>query len=491
MPMDMTAGAAQADDPAPQFDSTLERIVQTRQRNAEMRQAVRHDIERPPGPKKREVWRAVMRGEVPSVEFLSRFTQYRPMAYVRMPRGDLYFLNDPELIWEVFVTADVVKGFGLQMARAIVGDGILTSEGDKHRSRRAMVQPAFTGRQIAGYGEDMMAAIRDADERWSAQYDAGDSLVMLLDDMTKLTLDIVGRTLFGLDLAVVSGELGPDLAAAFAVFNTTLNPKWELLSRYPSGPRRHLTESVDRMDSVVGGIIRDKRAALAAGAVETDMMSTLIQATDPETGLGLSDNEVRDEAMTLLLAGHETTTMLLSWTWLFLFSHPQWKDWVAQEWDETEELSLAAVSQMPRTRAVLAESLRLRPPAWVTDRITVEDTIVGDFVIPRGESIVASQYMMHRDDRYWNDSEEFRPDRWIDDNGAYTEKIVPRGVYFPFGFAARKCIGDRFALAEAALSLAYLGRRWHVIPLDPSAVEPRPSVTLRPSTNLPARLRRR
>lgn len=485
----MTAGSAQADDP--HFDSTLERIVETRHRNSQMRQPTRHDIERPPGPQQREVWRAVMRGEVPSVGFLSRFTPYRPLAYVRMPRGDLYFLNDPDLIWDVFVNADIVKGFGLQMARAVVGDGILTSEGDKHRSHRAMVQPAFTGRQIAGYGDDMMAAIRDADERWSAQYDAGDSHVMLLDDMTKLTLDIVGRTLFGLDLASVSDELGPDLAAALAVFNTTLNPKWELLSRYPSRPRRQLTEAVDRMDAVVGGIIADKRAALAAGAVETDMMSTLIRATDPETGLGLSDNEVRDEAMTLLLAGHETTTMLMSWTWLFLFANPKWKDWVAQEWDAADELSIAAVSKMPRTRAVLAESLRLRPPAWVVDRITVEDTVVGDFVIPKGESILASQYMMHRDDRYWTDPEDFRPDRWIDDSGAYTEKIVPRGVYFPFGFAARKCIGDRFALAEAALALAYLGKRWHIIPLDPSAVRATPSVTLRPSTNLPTRLRRR
>ncbi len=491
LPVDRPAESPDAGDPEPHFDSTLHRIVDTRRRNAALRQPQRDDIERPGGPRQRDIWRAVTRGEVPSVHFLSRFTEYRPMAYVRMPRGDLYFLNDPDLIWDVFVNADVAKGYGLQMARSVVGDGILTSEGEKHRSRRAMVQPAFTGRQIAGYGDDMMSAIRDTDDRWSAQYDAGDSHILLLDDMTKLTLDIVGRTLFGLELAEVSGQLGPDLADALTVFGTTMNPKWELLSRYPSRPRRQLTGAVDRMDDVVAGIIRDKRAALAAGASSADMMTSLISATDPATGLGLTDNEVRDEAMTLLLAGHETTTMLLNWTWLFLFQNPHWKEWVAQEWDAADELSMAAVAHLPRTRAVLAESLRLRPPAWVVDRITLQDIVVGDFVIPMGESIVASQYWMHRDERYWPDPDEFRPDRWIDASGEFTEKIVPRGVYFPFGFAARKCIGDRFALAEAALALAYLGRRWHVIPLEPSTIEPFPSVTLRPSTNVPARLRRR
>lgn len=489
-PIEAPSGAPGAGDP-PTFDTTLDRIVDSRQRNSALQQPFRRDIERPDGPPQGEVWRAVMRGEVPSVAFLERFVGYRPLAYVRMPRGDLYFLNDPELIWEVFVNADVVKGFGLQMARAVVGDGILTSEGDKHRTHRTMVQPAFTGRQIAGYGHDMLAAVRDADERWSQQYDAGDSQIMLLDDMTRLTLDIVGRTLFGMDLAEVSDEIGPDLAAALSVFGVTVNPKWMVLSRYPSRPRRQLTGSVDRMDAVVAGMIRDKRAEVAAGVAGADMMSTLIRATDPETGMGLTDNEVRDEAMTLLLAGHETTTMLLTWTWLFLFQHPEWKDWAAQEWDATDELSIAGLTKMPRTRAVLAESLRLRPPAWVVDRIATQDTVVGDYVVPMGESFLASQYTMHRDERYWPEPLRFRPDRWIDDSGDFTEKIVPRGVYFPFGFAARKCIGDRFALAEAALALAHLGRRWHVIPLDPSGITPDPSVTLRPSTNVPAVLRRR
>ena len=487
----VTAPTATDPEAVPTFDSTLDRIKDMRQRTSAMRQPVRSDIERPPGPRRRDVWRSVFRGEVPSIEFLRHFTPFEPMAYVRMPRGDTYFLNDPELIWDVFVNADVVKGFGLQQARAVVGDGILTSEGGKHRSHRAMVQPAFTGRQISGYGDDMIAAIHDLDERWGTLSDAGDTRIQLVDEMTRLTLDIVGRTLFGIDLAAVSDELGPALAEALEVFNATLNPKWELLSRYPSGPRRQLTTAVDRMDVVVGQMIADKRAALAAGVPSRDMMTALITATDPETGAVLTDNEIRDEAMTLMLAGHETTSMLLSWTWLLLFQNPHWKEWVAQEWDSTDELSMSAISDLPRTRAVLAEVLRLRPPAWMVDRIAVDDLVVGDYVVPRGEVVLASQYAMHRDPRFWPDAEEFRPDRWFGADGSYTEKIVPRGVYFPFGFAARKCIGDRFALAEATLALAGLGGRWHVIPLDPSGVTPQPSVTLRPSTPVPALLRRR
>ena len=474
------------------FDSTLDRISATRRSNARLRRPHRTDIDRPHGPRRKDVLRMVARGDIPSVAFVEQFSGYLPLAYVRMPRGDLYFLNDPELIWDVFVSAaDVIKGFGLQQARAVVGDGILTSEGAKHRRQRAMVQPAFTGRRIAGYGDDMLAAIAETDARWGRLSDSGAGRIELVDEMTTLTLDIVGRTLFGMDLAAVSDEVAPALAQALGVYNRTMNPRWEIQSRYPSRARRTLTTAVDQLDAVVGGMIVSKRAELAAGAPVRDMMSVLIESSDPDTGIGLTDNELRDEVMTLMLAGHETTSMLLSWTWLLLFRNPSWKRWVTEEWDASGELDVGAVAGMSRTRAVLAESLRLYPPAWVVDRISTADLVVGDHVIPEGQSILASQWTMHKDARFWPDPHGFRPDRWLDASGAYTEKIVPRGVYFPFGFAARKCIGDRFALAEAALALAELGRRWHVIPADSADVVPQPSVTLRPSTSLPAYLRRR
>lgn len=474
------------------FDSTLDRIVTTRGSNAALRRPHRGDVRRPPGPSRGEVLRMMARGDIPSVGFMEQFSHYAPLGYVRMPRNDLYFLNDPELIWEVFVTTpDVIKGFGLQQARAVVGDGILTSEGDKHRRHRAMVQPAFTGRRIAGYGQDMLAAIAATDARWGEMSDRGRGRVDLVEEMTTLTLDIVGRTLFGQDLAEVSDTVAPALDQALGVFNRTMNPRWELQSRYPSRARRTLTSAVDQLDAVVGGIIVAKRAELAAGAPVRDMMGVLIEAADPETGVGLSDNEIRDEVMTLMLAGHETTAMLLSWTWLLLFRNPSWKQWVSEEWDAAGEVDVAAVSGMPRSRAILAESLRLFPPAWVIDRVATLDLTIGEYLIPEGSAMLASQWTMHKDARFWADPHDFRPDRWLDDTGSYTEKIVPRGVYFPFGFAARKCIGDRFALAEAALALVELGRRWHVIPIDSGEVVPRPSVTLRPSTPIPAYLRRR
>ncbi len=474
------------------FASTLDRITASREANARMRRPHRRGIDRPPGPPRADIWRGIARREVPSLAFVEQFAAYQPMAYVRMPRGDLYVVNDPDVIWEVFVgDSGVIKGFGLQQARAVVGDGILTSEGDKHRRHRAMVQPAFTGRRIAGYGDDMLSAIEATDARWQQLADAGPGRMELVDEMTTLTLDIVGRTLFGTDLAAVSAEVAPALARALGVFNRTMNPQWELQSRYPSRSRRTLTESVDVLDGVVGAMIQQKRAELARGDAPHDMMSVLIEATDPQTGAGLTDNELRDEVMTLMLAGHETTSMLLSWTWLLLFRNPEWKRWVAQEWDAAPELDVAAVSHLPRTRAVLAEAMRLYPPAWVIDRLTTVDIEAGGYVIPEGEAILASQWNMHRDARFWPQVRSFRPDRWIASDGGYTEKIVPRGVYFPFGFAARKCIGDRFALTEAALALAHLGRRWHVIPVASRDVVPEPTVTLRPSTSLPSLLRRR
>lgn len=475
----------------PEFASTLDRIADSRRRSAGLRSPHRTDLDYPPGPPMSQVWRQLLRGEVPSIGFFTGMTGYGRVAHVRMPRADMFFLNDPDLIWEVFVNQPTMKGFGLQAARPIVGDGILTSEGDKHKAHRAMVQPAFTGRQIAGYGSDMQLAVADLNDRWRNRYDQGDTALSVTEEMSALTLDIVGRTLFGLDLAAVSDEIGPALSDALEVFTLTVNPKWELLSRYPSGPRRRLTRAVDQMDTVVATMIRDKRIAVAAGTPASDMMTALVTARDPETGAELTDDEIRDEALTLVLAGHETTAMLLTWTWLLLFANPRCKAWVAPEWDSVPNPSVADIPGLPRTRAVLAETLRLRPPAWVLDRIALEDLDLGSVVIPAGSVILASQYTMHRDPRFWSDAQEFRPDRWLTPDGSFTEKIAPRGAWFPFGFAARKCIGDRFALTEATLALAGLGRRWHIVPTAPGDIEPVPSVTLRPSTAVPARIRLR
>lgn len=475
----------------PEFTSTLDRIADARRRSAELRSPHRTDVSYPPGPPMSQVWRQLLRGEVQSLAFFTGLTTYGPVAHVRLPRADLYFLNDPDLIWEVFVNHSTMKGFGLQAARPIVGDGILTSEGAKHKAHRAMVQPAFTGRQILGYGADMQAAMTDLDGRWLRLHEQGETRIELAHEMSTLTLDIVGRTLFGLDLAAVSDEIGPALSDALEVFNLTMNPKWELLSRYPSRPRRTLARAVDRMDAVVATMIREKRDAVVSGTPKSDIMTALVTARDPDTGAALTDDEIRDEALTLVLAGHETTAMLLTWTWLLLFANPRWKAWVAQEWDAAPALTVSDIPALPRTRAVLAEALRLRPPAWVLDRIALADIDLGEVVIPAGSVMLASQYTMHRDSRFWSDADQFRPDRWLTPEGEYTEKIAPRGAWFPFGFAARKCIGDRFALTEAALALAGIGQKWHVIPTEPGVIEPVPSVTLRPSTTVPARIRPR
>lgn len=476
------------------FTSPLERMTTLRAEAQELRPERRSDLERPPGPTKGEIWGSVLRSEIPSLEFIEWLASYGPpLTYAPMPRGDVYLLNEPELLWDAFVTAPGVKGFGVQTLRPVVGDGILTSEGARHRRHRAMVQPAFTGRQIVGYGDAMVAAIDQLDRRWSRQYDSGNARVEIVDEMSGLTLDIVGRTLFGMDFDPIADEIGPALTETLDLFTDMVHPKWMALSRYPSRARRRLVRAVGQMDAVVGDLIDQKRSQLAAGATGgRDMMTLLMTAVDPETGAHLTDDELRDEILTLILAGHETTAMLLSWTWLLLFQNPDIKEWVAQEWDAAPaSLDVNAVKNLPRTRAVLAESLRLRPPAWLIDRVMLEQQEFAGYVVPQGAVVLGSQHTMHRDPRFWPDAPAFRPDRWIDESGEYTEKIVPRGAYFPFGFAPRRCIGDRFALAEAALTLALLGRRWHVVPLDPGSVVSSPSVTQRPSTGLPSLLRRR
>ncbi|MCB0918469.1 MAG: cytochrome P450 [Actinobacteria bacterium] len=482
--------------PAPTLTPALERIHENRRDALDRRRRYRTAEVLPPGLSTSQTLRMLLRKKVPSLEFTNAMLSVGSVGCAQFPDRVVYGLADPDLVWEVFVTraADMHKGFALRSTRPLLGDGILTSEGEAHREHRRLVQPAFTRRQIAGYADAMVRRSNELVQRWEER---DDPRIIVADEMSELTLEIVGDTILGTDFSQDAERIARPLSAVLDSFQTSMSPLWALQSRYPSRARRRIVSNVEALQQVIASHIASKQEQLDRGEDPADALATLLRARDPQTGLGMSAQQIHDEVITLAMAGHETTAMLLSWTWLALSQNRAVKDWVQEEWDrvvpQDSSLSMASMAELPRTRAVLNESLRVYPPAWAFDREPTVDLELGGYEIPAGSILVASQYWMHRDQRFWNDPSRFWPQRWLTREGEFGDKVpgVPRGAWFPFGFAGRKCIGDHFALTEATLALAIIGRRFELTPADPAAAVPMPRVTLRPRGGIPAIVSRR
>ena len=405
-------------------------------------------------------------------------------------------LNHPDYVRDVLVTRSrsFHKGIGLQRAKLLLGEGLLTSEDVHHQRQRRLIQPGFHRERIAGYGEVMT---RYAERATSAWRDGETHDV--LQDMSRLTLAIAGKALFDADVESEADAIGTALAAVLKNFNITLLPFGDRLVNWPIPHAIRFRRARARLDEVVYRLIRERRsaAALRGSPPQThadprhDVLTTLVAARDEDDGSGMSDLEIRDEVMTLLLAGHETTAVALTWTWYLLSQHPDARARLEEEVDQVCESRNPAVADLPRlvyTRAVFSESMRLFPPAYLVGRRAMEPYRVPhtDYVLPAGTVVLLSQYLLHRDSRFWNGPEEFRPGRWLD--GAEEQQ---RYAYFPFGAGPRVCIGEQFAWMEGVLVLATIARRWRLelAPGQQPALEP--IITLRPRGGMRMTLRLR
>lgn len=438
----------------------------------------------PPGPSRVQMMTDLMAGRVPAHLVFQRVSRdFQPMGAALVGPEILFVLSDPEVIREVFVGHGRVleKPRGLQLTRGLLGEGLLTSEGEVHKRHRRLVQPAFHRKHLQGYTEAMTSASDALSDRWQQWVSDGRSEVDVPEQMSKLTLTIVADALFGARVDEQAETFNDSLAAVMEWFSQAISlplPKLMMLGRRG----RAVRDAVDDLDQVIAGLIADRRAEIVAGTHREDMLGLLLEAEDEDGGPGLSDDEIRDEAMTMILAGHETTAMALTWTWRHLSMNPAAAEWLRAELDALDgPPGFEQFADLHRTRAVIAESMRLHPPAWIIGRYVTEDIEVAGQVIPRGCIVLASQYAMHRDPRFWSDPGQFRPWRWLDQDGHYSETAPgqPRAAWFPFGFGNRKCIGDQFAWFEAVLVLASLARDWHVAVRNPQAVQAEPAVTLR------------
>jgi cytochrome P450 len=386
----------------------------------------------------------------------------------------------PAEIEEVLVdhAADFRKSFGTRMLIPLLGRGLLTAEGDEWLRHRRLASPAFHRARVEGYGRTMARYAEDSVNAWR-----DGQTVDLHDEMTALTLRIVARTLFDADVTAQIEEvarLGTEIQDFYYLRFASLRfliPTW-----LPTPGNRRLGATTRRLDDVVYGMIR----ACQPGEDRGDLLSMLMLARD-EQGRGMSERQVRDEVMTLLLAGHETTALALTWAFLLLDRNPEARDRLEAELASVlgdEPASPEDVPALPHTQAVVNETLRLYPPAYVTGREAVRDTNVGGISIPKGHIILISMYTTHRDPRFFPEPDSFRPERWLDG----LEKRLPRAAFIPFGLGSRKCIGASFAMMEAALLLATIARRWR-FELAPGEIPTHPSITLRPAAAMPGRMR--
>jgi cytochrome P450 len=408
--------------------------------------------------------------------FMSRVSrEHGDIVCLRFFHIRTFLLFHPDHIEDVLVnnSKKFIKGRVLRANRHIFGNGLLTSEGNFWLRQRRMMQPAFHRSRIANYATTMTACATSLLESWKP-----DQPLDLHEAMMRLTLQVVGKTLFSADVERDAPQVGENLQVLLE-FTTdfrrlVMTPKW-----LPTKMNRQAGRAVRKLTQIIDRIIQQRRES---NEDTGDLLSMLIHAQDDD-GSRMTAQQLRDEALTLFLAGHETTASTLSWTWMLLAQHPRVEEKLHAELDSVLNGRTPTLDDLPRltyTSHVLSESMRLYPPAWAIPRLTIENHELGGYPVPKGIGIAAVPWVVHRDPRWYDSPESFVPERWEGD----LLKKIPRFAYFPFSFGPRQCIGNSFALMEATLVLATIAQQFRFRLLPNRPVVPLPSITLRPRHGL-------
>jgi cytochrome P450 len=440
---------------------------------------------RPPGPSGDPLIGFFRHFRRDPIRVLKLASQYGPVAWVRVATQEIWILNDPDLVKEVLVTqaSKFRKSRILQRAKMFLGEGLLTSEGEFHLRQRRLAQPAFHRERLMGYGEVMAKLSVAHRDRWR-----GGECRDVDADMMRLTLAIVGQTLFSADVEGAAPEVGQAMTDLVGSFNFAMLPFGNLLQRLPIPAAERLRKARAVIDAVIYKLIAERRQN---GEDRGDLLSMLLMAQDAEGGTGgMDDTQVRDEAVTLFLAGHETTANALTWAMYLLSENPEVERQLHAELDSVLGGAAPETRHLPNlrvTEGVFAESMRLYPPAWAIGRMATDTVALGGYEMPAGAIAVSSPYMLHRDERYWPEPEKMDPARWTPE----LRESRPKFSYLPFGAGARICIGERFAWMEGVLALAAIAQRWQMR-LEPGhPVEVLPQITLRPKHGMRMRVTER
>ena len=461
--------------------------------------------EHPPGPPKHWLWgnlRDFDRDRLGMLLGVGR--QYGPVVGLRFLTTRAFLLTDPEDIKHLLVDnhRNYLKGYGVQALKPTLGEGLLTSEDEFHKRQRRLVQPAFHRRRIEAYAEIMA---RYADEHMQGWRDGHE--IDLHEEMMRLTMVIVARCLFDADVSRDAAHLGKAISDLIEQFDfNRIGPIGQFINRFDRKLIREREQRLRVLDELLYDLIRTRRAE---DTDHGDLLSMIVNAQDGEAAAGeakgMTDKQVRDELITLFIAGHETTAIALTFTFYLLAQHPEVEAKLLAELDSvlgapaegaelgapgTETARLPTeedLARLPYTRQVFAEAMRLYPPAFAVARTARGDDLIRGYRIRKGDSILASQWVTHRDPQLWTDPERFDPERFA----PAAEAGRPKFAYFPFGGGPRRCVGEPFAWMEGHLLLATIAHRYRMRVQPGYALELEPRVTLRPRQGMPMRLERR
>jgi cytochrome P450 len=432
-----------------------------------------------PGPRGAPLVGSAFEFRRDALGFLCRAREsYGDVVRFRIGSYYIYLLAHPDSIRDLLITynRNVVQGRGHQRAKVMLGEGLLTSEGDFHMRQRRLAQPAFHRQRIAAYGETMVEYAGRANERWT-----DGETIDVAREMMRVTLTIAAKTLYDSDVESEAEEIGRVVSTFMDWWRTLMLPFSEAFDGLPLPGARRFARARERLDKTIFRLIEERRAS---GEDRGDLLSMLLASRDTEGDGGhMTDGQLRDELVTLLLAGHETTANALSWTWYLLAHDPEAESKLHAEIDEAlggRLPSLDDLPNLPYTERVLTESMRLYPPAWGLGRRAVREFDTGGFTIPADSILFACPYVTQRDARWFSDPLRFDPDRWTPDFKA----TLPRFAYFPFGGGPRQCIGEHFAWLEGVLLLATFAQKWRMRLAPNQKIEMQPSITLRPKNGI-------
>lgn len=461
----------------------------------------------PPGPSYKMPGKLVREFIGDPIKTLTKIAQqYGEISYFKLGREHVYLINNPDLIEKILIYdhRNFKKGKRLQIAKGLLGEGLVTSEGEFHNRQRRLIQPIFHPKQIRSYGNIMTDYATRMVDGWK------DGEVLDINgEMMELTLGIICKSVLNYDVASEAQQVGKALTTCRNYSKRLQNPIGQVLDKVPILPKvRGARNAMKELNTLVYEVIADRRSK----EIEyDDLLTRLLRAQDTEVGVDpsspktetntgrMSDQQVRDEVMTIFIAGHETTANALTWTFYLLSQNPDVERRLHEELDSVlsnsnndgtrirRNVSTDDIPKLQYTEKVFRESMRLYPPVWTIGRYVENDYPVGGYNIASGSSILMSQFVMHHDPRYYEEPDRFNPDRWTEEFKTH----LPRFSYFPFGGGIRGCIGESFAWMEGVLIIATLAQKWEMRKVSTQRIKLDPAITLRPKYGMKMKLKLR
>jgi cytochrome P450 len=450
-----------------------------------LRAATSETTQLAPGPKGGLILGVMPEFNRDTLAFIEDARQFGDVVRMRFFYLTVHFLYNPDHIEYVLSTnaKNFIKSRSLRTPffRRLVGNGLLTSEGEEWKRQRRLAQPAFHRQRISSYGEVMVEYADRMISEWN-QNEIRD----IHRDMMKLTLEIVVKTLFNADISGEADKVGRVLSRMVKPFASQATVKWILDNRLPTPTNRRFNADAREIDAIVYRLIAERRSS---GADQGDLLSMLLAARD-EDGSQMTDRQLRDEVMTLFLAGHETTALTLSWAWYLLAQNPEVEKKFHAELDEVLDGRLPTVADLPRlklTEQIAKESMRLYPPAYGVGREAIQEFELGGYRIPARAQLFMFQWVTQRDPRFFAEPNRFHPERWTEE----FMSTLPKYAYFPFGGGPRACIGNYFAMMEVVLLLTTIGQRFQFSLPPGHQVSLMPAMSLRPAEGISVRVTQR